>query len=55
MNDLYENKNLYMIVDNLYSLGGIVSFFLEAALLQYNVRRLSVLGFFYDTGILNNQ
>lgn len=23
VNDLYENKNLYMIVDNLYSLGGI--------------------------------
>ena len=25
MNDLYENKNLYMIVDNLYNLGGMVS------------------------------
>jgi len=23
VNDLYENKNLYMIVDNLYSLGGL--------------------------------
>jgi len=23
VNDLYENKNLYMIVDNLYSLGGM--------------------------------
>ena len=26
VNDLYENKNLYMIVDNLYSLGGLVSY-----------------------------
>ena len=26
VNDLYENKNLYMVVDNLYSLGGMVSF-----------------------------
>ena len=25
VNDLYENKNLYMIVDNLYNLGGMVS------------------------------
>ena len=25
VNDLYENKNLYMIVDNLYNLGGLVS------------------------------
>ena len=25
VNDLYENKNLYMIVDNLFSLGGHVS------------------------------
>ena len=24
VNDLYENKNLYMVVDNLYSLGGMV-------------------------------
>ena len=24
VNDLYENKNLYMIVDNLYNLGGLV-------------------------------
>merc|ERR1712111_6300 len=23
VNDLYENKNLYMVVDNLYSLGGM--------------------------------
>ena len=22
--DLYENKNLYMVVDNLYNLGGMV-------------------------------
>ena len=26
VNDLYENKNLYMVVDNLFSLGGMVSF-----------------------------
>ena len=25
VNDLYENKNLYMVVDNLFSLGGTVS------------------------------
>ena len=25
VNDLYENKNLYMVVDNLYNLGGMVS------------------------------
>ena len=25
VNDLYENKNLYMIVDNLFLLGGHVS------------------------------
>ena len=25
VNDLYENKNLYMVVDNLFSLGGMVS------------------------------
>ena len=25
VNDLFENKNLYMIVDNLFSLGGHVS------------------------------
>lgn len=25
VNDLYENKNLYMILDNLYQLGGMVS------------------------------
>ena len=24
VNDLYENKNLYMIVDNLYNIGGMV-------------------------------
>ena len=24
VNDLYENKNLYMVVDNLYNLGGMV-------------------------------
>ena len=24
VNDLYENKNLYMVVDNLYNLGGLV-------------------------------
>jgi hypothetical protein len=24
VNDLYESKNLYMIVDNLYCLGGMV-------------------------------
>merc|ERR1712046_557253 len=23
VNDLYENKNLYMVVDNLYNLGGM--------------------------------
>merc|ERR1711993_26134 len=23
VNDLYENKNLYMVVDNLYALGGL--------------------------------
>ena len=27
VNDLYENKNLYMVVDNLFSLGGMVSYF----------------------------
>ena len=25
VNDLYENKNLYMVVDNIYNLGGMVS------------------------------
>jgi hypothetical protein len=25
VNDLFEGKNLYMVVDNLYSLGGLVS------------------------------
>ena len=25
VNDLYESKNLYMVVDNLYSLGGQVN------------------------------
>jgi hypothetical protein len=25
VNDLYENKNLYMVVDNLYNLGGMVN------------------------------
>ena len=25
VNDLYENKNLYMIVDNIYNIGGMVS------------------------------
>ena len=24
VNDLYENKNLYMVVDNIYNLGGMV-------------------------------
>ena len=27
VNDLYENKNLYMIVDNLFTLGGMVRIF----------------------------
>ena len=26
VNDLYENKNLYMVVDNLYCLGGLVRY-----------------------------
>ena len=25
VNDLYEHKNLYMVVDNLWTLGGLVS------------------------------
>ena len=29
VNDLYESKNLYMIVDNLYCLGGMVTYMLE--------------------------
>ena len=29
VNDLYENKNLYMVVDNLYALGGMVSSYLH--------------------------
>ena len=29
VNDLYENKNLYMVVDNLYNLGGMVSLDIE--------------------------
>ena len=29
VNDLYENKNLYMIVDNLFLLGGHVSIKIE--------------------------
>ena len=29
VNDLYENKNLYMIVDNLFLLGGHVSLMIK--------------------------
>ena len=37
MNDLYENKNLYMVVDNLYNLGGMVSIKISNSLKTKNL------------------
>ena len=38
VNDLYESKNLYMVVDNFFTLGGLVShdFKLQGVLKQPN-------------------
>ena len=45
VNDLYENKNLYMIVDNLFLLGGHVSTIrkFDALMEQYLLVKLASL------------
>ena len=37
VNDLYENKNLYMIVDNLFLLGGHVSLMIKTSFRYKNL------------------